>query len=900
MNSVVHFCPKQIKLVPQISKIVQVTECIDVIIVSVEFQNFYHWLQLPSENDNDNDKSTLINTHTAYNNKEDFQFVRSVIEPKVNVKIKYCYGRTEKPKAVECTFNQWLQVSQEFSNLIFAMSREDVLTKRDYGYICFPPEYSDVLSKDVRDTLKKLSSKLKGVVVCNYNIADYFRLLNMDIEQMQVKTKVKKIPNYRNRFLWFHPDGIIVNVRISVKEDAESIEEELIMCRDDLKLFYSMNYSMFKSAGICVTFLLVLLNANEESIRKVCQICTDNLVTIKEVKEVNEGLSRFLERIKEEMLERDVKPSSKKTVKIFKTIISQVVASMAGSKCKSQRFLPVLGGNPEDRLSSLMLNPTQLSVINSSCDVKIVKGVYGAGKSIVGRVLFEHHADSVNHQNSINVYYVVWDPWSLLTLVIGDLEKGFMEETESNVKVVGKIELLEMLGLEDGEPLLKVLKTLNHHHEGENVYTVVDEFKPDGNDEIQSLLEEKDLYTTVLVQPMMTHYVRDNVPTEKECLESQHGKIFFLTEAMRTTKQVSSVLKVSQDVIEEKPTSYYLQSAVGESDVQESLNRNESAEARFQSAQVYKKVTTETKSSTLKENVDSHDVKSQKSATIELECCVQEISEHDFLNEKVELECFFQKFEHLGHEILGSELPTLYERPLWPKNETEIIKRNDINVAVNLKAIFASFNTNDQPVTILCNQATRNILKKSLSLLSDKRYKEISVVDTNKVIKYTPFLDNPNHYPSQEYKEEVYAKFKAIKSHILVTDIMAFRGLECQNLIILIDRNQHQGRHFLAECIARCTTNQLYMVDVTNEMDERQVDKQTLHNIIEALKEKQKIETTHVSVSQDDFSVWNKIARTHEGGAKSEGPVSRPLVDWDKYANFFLSSHTLSAHTLFL
>ena len=49
--------------------------------------------------------------------------------------------------------------------------------------------------------------------------------------------KIKKIPNCRNRFLWFHPDGIIVNVRISVQEDAKSIEEELIMCRDDLKLF---------------------------------------------------------------------------------------------------------------------------------------------------------------------------------------------------------------------------------------------------------------------------------------------------------------------------------------------------------------------------------------------------------------------------------------------------------------------------------------------------------------------------------------------------------------------------------------------------------------------------------------------------------------------------------------
>ena len=562
-----------------------------------------------------------------------------------------------------------------------------------------------------------------------------------------------------------------------------------------------------------------------------------------------------------------------------------------------------------------MLNSRQVSVLNSSCNVKILKGVYGARKSIVGRILFEYHADSVNQQNKINVYYVIWDPWSLFSLVIGDLEQEFMEKTKSNAKVVGKIELLQMLDIEDVDtPLLTVLQSLNSYHKDENVYTVIDEFKPHGNDEIQSLLEEKDLHTTVLIQPMMTHYVRGNVRRENESSGSQYGKIFFLTEPMRTTKQVSSVLKVSQDVIEKKPTSYYLQSVVGGSDVQgrPNLNQkkkskikkklkikknlNESAETSFQSPQVYKKVTTETKSSMIKENVDSHDLKSHKSVkSIELECCVQDISEHDVLDEKVVLECFFQKIECLGHEILGSKLPTFYERPLWPKDETEIIKRNDINVAVNLKSIFATLDKNDpnQPVTILCHQATRNILNKSLSILSDKNHKEISVVDANNIIKYTPFIDNPNHYPSREYKEEVFAKFKIIQSHIFVTEIMGFRGLECQNLVILIDRNQHQGRQFLAECIARCTTNQMYMVDVTKEIDERQVDKQTLHHIIKALKVEKKIDTKQVSVLENDYRVWKTIARTHEGGAyESEGSDLRHLIEWDKYANFFRSALT--------
>ena len=859
----------------------QVNVCFDVIIVSVEIQSYDHWFELWCANG----KSTLINAHTA-NNEEDFQFAPSDIQPKVDGKIKYCYGRTKPLKKSVCrTFIEWFHVSQNFSNLIFAMSREDVLTKIGYGYICFPPEYSDILTTEVRDTLNKVSSELTGVIVCNYDIAANFRLLNMDIEGIEKMMKVKTMPDYQNRFLWFHPDGIIVNVRVSTQEDATSIKEELIMCRDDLKLFHLMHNFMFKSAGICITFLLVLLKANEETIRTVCEFCTHNLVTIENIKH---GLSKFLERIKKEKRETAVDPSSEQTVKIFKAVITQVVASMAGSQCKSQSFLPVLGGNPQDRLSSMMLNPRQLSVLNSTCNVKIVKGVYGGGKSIVGQALFEYHADSVNHKNKVNVYYVIWDPWSLLSLVIRDLEEDFMKKTKSNVKVVGKIELLQMLHIEDVDtPLLTVLQSLNSYHKDENVYTVIDEFKSHGNDEIQSLLEEKDLYTTVLVQPMTTHYARDNAPRENESSESQDGKIFFLTEAMRTTKQVSSVLKVSQDIIEGKPTSYYLQSVVEESYVQESINHNQAGEAGLQTHLVNKNITTGTKSSPTEENVHSHNLESVKS--IELECCVQEISEYDVLGEKVVLECFFQKLEHLGHQILGSKLPTFYERPLWPNNERDIIKRNDINVAVNLKSIFSTLqpkNDTNQPVTLLCNQATRNILKKSLSILLDKNHKEMSVVDANNIIEYTPFVDNPNQYPSQKYKEDVYAKFKVIQSHILVTDIMAFRGLECQNLIILIDRNQHQGRQFFAECIARCTTNQLYMVDVTNEMDERQVDKQTLHHIIEVLKVEKKIDTRQVLVLENDFSVWKRIARTHkEGECESEGTDLRHLIEWDKYAN---------------
>ena len=75
----------------------QVSECFDVIIVSVEIQAYHHWFEFWCANG----QSTLINAHTA-NNKEDFQSVPSHIQPKVDGKIKYCYGRTKPLKKAEC------------------------------------------------------------------------------------------------------------------------------------------------------------------------------------------------------------------------------------------------------------------------------------------------------------------------------------------------------------------------------------------------------------------------------------------------------------------------------------------------------------------------------------------------------------------------------------------------------------------------------------------------------------------------------------------------------------------------------------------------------------------------------------------------------------------------------
>ena len=804
-------------------------------------------------------------------NEEDLQFLKSHMPFEVIGEIEYCYGRTNPIKAKCQSFNEWSNLTQQFSKLIFAMSREDVLTKQNQGYICFPPEYCDVLSKEVRQTLKLLSNELTGVVICNYNTTTNLSMFNCDIPKELKKLKVKVIPDHNNRILWFHPDGIIINVRITSKDNVTAIEKELINSRDDLKLFYLMNNSILRATGICITSLLVALDASEETIQEVCEPCVNNIVNATKIQ--NKCVSLFLDNTRQKKRKAGITSTFRNITITFKDIISQIVASMAGSKSDSQGFLPVLGGSPEDKLASLMLNPKQLAVLRSQSKIKIVKGVYGGGKSIVGRVLFEYHAAIYEYQLINNVYYIVWDRWSLLSLMVKDLEETFRTKVRSNIKVMGKIQLLEMLEIEDVDASLQtVLHALETYHDGESVYTVIDEFQPVDEEELHSLLKEKNISATVLVQPMRTHCVGDN-KVSADNTDGYDDKIFYLTETMRTTESVSNVLKISQNVLEQEPTIYYKKGATLKSEMPEDTNANES-------------FSVDPPTGPVNENLITANAKrgQQSVRSIPLIDCIQRPSQNHEFYGKVALECSYQKFEHLGHKICEFKLPIYFEWPVWPYNEKELSRRSDINVAVNLNKIFKSLHKNapGKKVTVLCNIATKKIVIKSLSILSEEKHQVIFALSKNKIIEYMPFIDKPGVYPSEKYKEETYKKFKNINDHVMVTDIRGFRGLDTPNLIVVIDRNEHQGRQLVAEIIARCTTNRLFILPANNITD-TQSNKQTLQDLVNAWKRNKIVHVKQLDVCEKELSVWKKIAlHREEGNVETELDLSY-LISWNKY-----------------
>ena len=268
-----------------------------------------------------------------------------------------------------------------------------------------------------------------------------------------------------------------MNVRVCDSDDVESIKEQLVYCREDLKLLIYLYQADLARAGIGVTFLLVAKNVTKEVLKDACEDCVDHVVS-SETWENKSALSEFWRNIERK------KPFSKSgTLVSVRRVISRIVASMAGDRSECQAFLPLLRGDPYDTLCSLMLTRSQLELMQSTSKGKIVRGCYGSGKSVMGRMMFRSYANLSSDilDKTIYVYYIVWDPWSLISVSIEHLEKRLIEKKKLEdknlvIKIMDIGEVLQMLNINKEVPLPYLLEELANHHKNSLVYSVVDEY----------------------------------------------------------------------------------------------------------------------------------------------------------------------------------------------------------------------------------------------------------------------------------------------------------------------------------------------------------------------------------------------------------------------------------------
>ena len=790
---------------------------------------------------------------------------------------------------IQChlSYEEFKEETHQYENLIFAMSRDDVLTLEDAGVLVIPPLYSKVVASSIEKVLNNIWDELNGVVVCNYESIDNLSFLHLNVEEVKKEIRIENIPDQGNRFLWFHPKGLIINVRITDEEDKNCVNRELTNSRDDIKLFYYLNQEQVKKQNMFVTFLIIAPRVTKQTIAEICKDCMDHVITkesLVEEKPIETFIKFILSNYRKNYLQH------KSVICAFRQTIAKLVAFMAATNTRTQPYLPLLGGSPSDKLSSLMLNPNQINILRSNSCGKIVKGCYGSGKTILGRIMFRSYANRALEFSPkiVHLYYIVWDSWSLCHLFNKDCEREFIENMKALCKtlhfhIISLNEVLEILKIRTEVSLPHLLLLLSKHHHNEIVLSVIDEYQPRNAKELNDLRKLKSVSAMILVQPMRIFTEWEDLDNDYDNLEVENSddinddcgdlcdmKIFHLKEAMRTTSEVSHILNTAQEVIEKEPTMYVQPTIINEHNVDVIANASKNAG-----------------------NIDHAENrrKDMVKFSFGLEYLKQKWWERKKNDQEIRLQCRYQRFDHLGHGFHENRLPQLYE---WPVRYNKVLVDGiHVAAAINLNAILLKLQEISpcESITILCTNKFKldiaskviNIFSMGHSKMMAKKLQMSSIISLNqkRIIKYAPFLSNKFYPPSNEDKEEIYQCLGRNQDYILLTDIRGYRGLETTNLIVLIDKNEHQGRQFLAECVSRCNSNNLFLISVTKDIQYNN-ENQTVQHIINCWKDEETVDLQQLTVSENEHTNWHKLVGSFIEQTAEVYKDDAQDVDWNR------------------
>ena len=448
-------------------------------------------------------------------------------------------------------------------------------------------------------------------------------------------------------------------------------------------------------------------------------------------------------------------------------------------------------------------------------------------------------------------------------------------------------EVLQMLNINKEVPLPYLLEELTNHHKNALVYSVVDEYTPKDQQEFESLKLLQNIESTVLVQSMQNFILNE---------ENAEMEIFTLHKSLRTTEHVSNLLKMSQELLEQEPIEYtkpthedtFMDATTEVSSFAMVTGSLSISKGKICSGDI------EEDEETKKSN-KTHPEQSSIKYSFGLENCIQKHFGNESNNRKIYLQFLYAKIEHLGHSIYEHKVPEFYE---WPEyNSITIDGHPTLAVIINLNSILLRLLRSSSVAVVLCsNKKKRNVVISSLKLLRPptekltklemyNRHKiKVLSIPAEKIIQYTPFIDNPTIPPAKEEKLNVHNQLQRNRMHILITDIKGYRGLESKNVIVMIDENEYHGKQFLAESLSRCVSNELYFVNIAKKSMADSTNKQTLQQVIKHWESELLINTLQPSLSKETLTIWKSVIQTSTNVEyTTEDDDHSNLIDWRQY-----------------
>ena len=403
------------------------------------------------------------------------------------------------------------------------------------------------------------SSNGLGLVVANHDIVHNLELLGVKEDDMKEILIKKELQGDRERLIVFN---VVENIIFVVRKGSDNLQEKVINCIDDVNLLTLLLKEELNHSGVRIAGLLVQEEscANKHRTEK-CSRCK-NFIVPPEIFETPEIFWNFWLNFKnrKKLDDTDVKAINAK--QLLQDVASKIVGYMSRH---NPGILPKLVENDLIKTieqAEMLMDRYQMEIAYSKKRRVILQGDYGSGKTVI--VLKKMQLLLKTMQNNEAVYYISFSAKSELHHAIKQKLKRFCELNQ-NVKVVQGGQNLSSIVESNILPEEKKIGT-------KNIHLFVDEFSSEKLSiseiaKLNKIFAEGTLFqnATVLIATQPIKIDRHMVfgtgfgKTVEQGYWFQGLKnfeVYHLKYVMRTTVQVNTLAKITQDYLNYKSNEY--------------------------------------------------------------------------------------------------------------------------------------------------------------------------------------------------------------------------------------------------------------------------------------------------------------------------------------------------------
>ena len=731
--------------------------------------------------------------------------------------------------------SDWTKESTSYFDRFFAKALND------NDIICIPQHgpHEDVVMR----VLKEWCLMGKALVVQNFDLSKHLELLkHPKYDFMSFKNKINQSSCYL--VYNFNENIILYLCRGKSDNTYRNLEEQMSYCMSDVLLLVNLYQDELKLSGVKIIGL-VISNSETQNFNLKCEFCKVFVIPFKAF-ESPSTFRCWLEKFTKwfGISESNLYQQDSKTFSLFCT---KILSLMACTKCE---YLPNFTANVTSQMKQacLLLNPEQMEILYSPCNFVILKGNFGTGKTIILQKKLEDLAQKLTEKQMI--YYINYDGKSNSLIDFKRSIEYICQKKSNKIKIRENNDGLKISGIfqsitnEVGQSIKSVHVFIDEYNSEDLTRNEVDLLK-------KNLREEHFKDSVIFIASQAIEKVRTD--TFKYISETRklEGHLFHeledifriekLVYAMRTTVQVNTVMELLQEFLQNKKnefihfeslvsvnptgvaslnapkTSPAVDIADGESTksfffIAENKNEgqaqsNNTMRLRQGSSKMLTlsnipesdgEITDSQKSflnsspvenkpsDALDSNLKMNDVlfaNNMRNSMIDgddLDLAFKEASEFQINHGESTSEFkTTTNYTYVGHSGVGHKIESLKPKIFLPHHSGNAFE----NIASYSAVLNSLYICRRRFVIIHFEQSPPSILMKALNVTFKSMNSTFQVS-----LNVQDFLSKKNN-------------------HLLVTNFRHVRGMEFENVIVVVNSEEYFLKHYLPEAIARCTSN---------------------------------------------------------------------------------------------